>query len=170
MIKIRNHKKSIFLFFVGLSLFSLFISSCDNNIVISESKTIETGLWNTNEVIELNAEIKQVEKFYNFFVEMDINEDFLTNNIWLFIHTQSPSGNTQSDTVMYYIADEKGKWFGDEKGEVIENKFLYKPNIRFSEVGMYQFNFQHGMREHDLPKVSKVGIRIEEVITETKKE
>ena len=158
------------MFFVALSLFSLFISSCDNNIVVSESKTIESGLWNTNEVIELNAEVHQIDEFYNFFIEMDIHEDFLTNNLWLFIHTQSPSGNIQSDTVMYYIADEKGKWFGDKKGEIIENKFLYKSNIRFSEVGTYKFSFLHGMREHDLPKVSKVGISIEELIAVTKQE
>ncbi len=170
MIKIRNHKKNTFLFFVSLSLVSLFISSCDNNIVISESKTIESGLWNVNEVIELNAEVYQIDKFYNFFVEMDIHEDFLTNNVWLFVHTQSPSGNIQSDTVMYFIADEKGKWFGDKNGEIIKNKFLYKSNIRFSEVGMYQFNFQHGMREHDLPKVFKVGISIEELIPIPKQE
>ena len=150
--------------FLILPILFLTISSCDNIFVIKESKTVESGIWDVKEAIEFNTEVRQIDKFYNFFIEMDIHEDFLTNNLWVFVQTQSPSGNIQSDTVMYFVADEKGKWFGDKKGEIIENKFLYKSNIRFSEEGTYQFNFQHGMREHDLPKVSKVGISIEELI------
>lgn len=153
--------------FIVFGLFMGFVS-CDNNFVISESKTIESGIWDVDEVIEFRTDINQIDKFYNFFIETELNEDFLTNNLWLFIETKAPSGNLQNDTIMYYVADEKGKWFGNKHGKIIKNKFLYKSNIRFSETGTYTFKLQHGMRAYDLPKISKVGMRIEEVISETK--
>ncbi len=146
-----------------LSFVFLFLASCDKNTAITESKNLESGIWGINELVEFNVGITRIDKSYNLFIEMDIYEDFLTNNLWVFIHTQSPSGNIQSDTLMFYVADEKGEWFGNKNGETINNKFLYKSNIQFVESGIYQFSLFHGMREHDLPKVSEVGIRIEEI-------
>jgi len=159
MIKINN-------IIIATSMLLLILVSCDNNVIFSESKNIESGIWNINEGVEFDANIDDITTFFNFYIEIDINEDFLTNNLWLFISTQSPSGNIQSDTLVYYIADETGKWFGNKRGEIIKNKFLYKSNIRFPEKGIYNFKILHGMRENDLPEISKIGIRIEEISSE----
>ncbi|MCF6365742.1 MAG: gliding motility lipoprotein GldH [Bacteroidales bacterium] len=147
--------------FITISALFLTLASCNNNVVISENRKVESEIWEIDEDIEFKAEITDINKFCNFYIEININEDFLTNNLWLFIRTQSPSGNTQNDTLQYYIADETGKWYGTKSGKIIKNKFLYKSNIRFPEKGIYTFNLMHGMREKDLPKISEIGIKID---------
>jgi len=149
---------SFLIFILTLSL----LPSCKNNIVSSDSKEIEGEVWNVNQLIELEANLIDTQNNFNLFIDINVKEDFLTNNLWLFISTKSPSGNVQNDTLMFYITDEKGKWFGNKSGDIIKNKFLYKSNIKFPEAGIYSFQINHGMRENDLPKVVSVGISVED--------
>jgi len=153
-----KNKQFIYLFL----FFTLFLFSCKSKIVISDSQKIEGEIWNIGKTVNLELEVIDVSKFYNLYINVDVKEDFLTNNLWLFISTKSPSGNVQSDTVMYYVTDEKGKWFGNKRSDIVKNKFVYKPNIKFPEQGKYLFSIYHGMREIDLPKVSIVGVTVEE--------
>ena len=148
-----------FISFIFLSVFMF--TSCERDIIYSDEKKIEKGIWDINDTVILNASISDLEKDFNVFINIDVDEFFLTNNLWLFISTQSPSGNIESDTIMFYVADEKGKWFGKKIRSVISNKFLYKQHIRFPERGKYIFNIRHGMREEDLPKIRSVGVSIE---------
>ncbi|NPA44917.1 MAG: gliding motility lipoprotein GldH [Chlorobi bacterium] len=151
--------------FIYLILFfALALFSCESKTIISDSKKIENEVWNIGVPVNLELEVNDISKFYNLFINVNVKEDFLTNNLWLFISTKSPSGNVQTDTVMYYVTDEKGKWFGDKSGDIVKNKFVYKPNIKFPEQGKYLFSISHGMREMDLPKVSLVGVTAEEVV------
>lgn len=152
-------KNNIYLSFFIIT-FILF-SSCKNNIVASDSQEIKEGVWDIKQTIQLKAKIEDTKKDYKLFINVNVTEDFLTNNLWLFVNTKSPSGNEQTDTIMFYVTDEKGKWFGNKSGRIIKNKFLYKSNIKFPEVGIYSFHIMHGMRETDLPKVVSVGISIE---------
>ena len=159
-------KSNIFLSFVIFALPLLVLSSCKNNIVSSDSKEIEGAVWNINQPIELKANLIDTKNNFNLFIDVNVKEDFLTNNLWLFISTKSPSGNVQTDKLMFYVTDEKGKWFGNKSGDIIKNKFLYKSNIKFPEAGIYSFQITHGMRESDLPKVVSVGISVEENVVE----
>ena len=102
-----------------------------------------------------------MDKFYNIYFDILINKNFMTDNLWLFISAKSPSGNLQSDTIMYFVADESGKWFGEENRTTVKNKFLYKLGVRFSESGEYTFVLKHGMREKDIPLIESIGLTLE---------
>jgi gliding motility-associated lipoprotein GldH len=139
----------------------LLLSACKNGSVFSEKIPLVAENWAIDDNISFQFEINEIEKSYNVFIELDIYDDFLTNNLWLFISTESPSGINQTDTVMFYVADLKGKWYGRKKGKIVSNKFLYKSMIKFPEKGQYGLRIRHGMRENDLPKVESIGIEIE---------
>ena len=137
------------------------LNSCDERTLYSENKKIISESWGIADSVIFKATIFETENFCNVFIDVDIKETFLTNNLWLFISVESPSGNIQNDTIMYYIADETGKWFGKEKRPFIENKFIYKPYIKFPDKGEYIFIIKHGMREKDIPMVKSIGITVE---------
>jgi gliding motility-associated lipoprotein GldH len=82
-------------------------------------------------------------------------------NIYLFVQTKSPDGKFITDTLQYYLADEKGKWYGKGFGDIHELKLPYKSNVFFPVKGIYQFNIRHGMRIEDLNGVFDFGLRIE---------
>ncbi len=147
--------------YLFLIILSVYLFSCKEKIVFEKSKPISKKIWEISDTLEFETTINDTSNFYNIFIHIDAQENFLTNNIWLFVKSESPSGNILKDTVMFYLSDAQGKWFGKKQGETINNKFIYKAHIRFPEKGIYKFYLQHGMRENDLPRVSSVGISIE---------
>jgi len=155
----KIYKQTSFIIVLTFLLFS-----CNNKITISDSEKINNDTWTIDKTIKSEVNIEDISKFYNVFININVKEDFLTNNLWLFISTKSPQGNVQSDTLLFYVTDEKGKWFGNKSGSEISNKFLYKSNIKFPKAGKYTFLISHGMRENDLPKATEVGVTIEEVL------
>jgi len=48
---------------------------------------------------------------------------------------KSPQGNVQSDTLLFYVTDEKGKWFGNKSGSEISINSYTKSLIKFSLKG-----------------------------------
>lgn len=159
-----NRKNKNFSFW-ALVIFVFIFFSCNNDIVVSENKDIKTDAWEIHDTIIINVPINNNNSFYDVYINIENKESFLTNNLWLFIQTKSPSGNVQTDTIMYFLTDEKGKWFGKKRGKIIKNKFLYKSNIKFPEKGIYKFFLLHGMRKSDLPEVVKAGIVVEKHIS-----
>lgn len=153
--------KSNIIFSLFLIALIITLNSCDDEALFKENSVIVSEGWGINDSVVFKAAISETENFYNVFIDVRINELFLTNNLWLFVSTKSPSGNIQSDTIMYFVSDEHGKWFGNEKGSSIDNKFLYKAFIRFPEEGEYTFKIKHGMREKDLPLIESLGITVE---------
>ena len=149
--------------YLSLFLFAVIVifNSCDDETLYSGNQEIPSDGWGIKDSVVFKATISETENFYNVFIDIEINELFLTNNLWLYIFTESPSGNIQSDTIMYFITDDRGKWFGKEKGSFIENKFMYKAYIKFPETGEYTFVIKHGMREKDLPLIESIGITVE---------
>ncbi len=146
---------------IGILLVSIFLFSCNNNTIFKDSSDIPENTWQINDTLIFCPNISDVDNYYNLFINIDADKDFLTDNIWLIIDSESPSGNVLHDTVMFFISDDKGKWFGKQKGDIIRNKFLYKTHIRFPEKGQYTFRLRHGMRKNDLPRISSAGISIE---------
>jgi len=87
--------------------------------------------------------------------------DYPFRNIYLFVTTKAPDGKSMTDTLEYYLADEKGNWFGRGSGEVHELNLPYRSNIYFPRKGNYDFSIRHGMRTVDLKGVYDFGIRIQ---------
>ncbi len=150
--------KIIFFATIGLFALSILHTSCKEDI--SQSVSINNNVWQINDTILLNAEISELNSYYNIFFNIAAEETFLTENLWLYVSTVSPSGNVANDTLQYFIFDKIGKPYGKKSGELIKNKFAYKSRIRFPEKGIYRFKICHGMRESDLPKIKTFGIDI----------
>ena len=84
-------------------------------------------------------------------------------NLFLFVTTTSPNGSTLRDTFECYLADERGKWTGSGWGDIYDNQFIYKGNIRFPVSGVYTFEYVQAMRTDKLDYISDIGLRIEKV-------
>ncbi len=161
----RKLKISV-IYLIISSVLLLVVSSCKSSLNQSFTYEIPSAIWEINDPMKFSFEINNIKKSYNLFVIVVNSEDYSTDNIWLFSQMISPKGHIFSDTLMYYIADDKGKWYGNKKGNLISNKFIYKSTIRFIEPGIYQFVMMHGMRANQLPKISEIGFVIEEAETE----
>lgn len=97
----------------------------------------------------------------NVFVNVRNKGNYPNSNLWLFVKIKSPDGNCISDTIEYMLANLAGKWQGSGIGDIYDNKFPFKSNVRFPVSGEYKIEIQHGMRKSILKGISDIGVSVE---------
>ena len=156
MIKKINRNLILFL----LTSF-LILSSCNNGVVYTDSVAMTANKWPLMNVASFTSTITDTLNSNNLFFTLRTGSDYPFRNIYLFVTATSPEGKTITDTLQYYLADDKGKWYGKGFGDIHELKLPYKSNVFFPSKGEYIFKIQHGMRIQELTGVYDIGFRIE---------
>jgi gliding motility-associated lipoprotein GldH len=152
--------KSRYSFILGLT-FCILLLSCNNNVVFTDSVPISGKKWDLMNILSFKVPIDDTLKSNNVIFTIRTGSSYPFRNIYLFVQTKSPDGKFITDTLQYYLADEKGKWYGRGFGDIHELNLPYKSNVFFPIKGIYQFNIRHGMRIEDLNGVYDFGLRIE---------
>jgi gliding motility-associated lipoprotein GldH len=137
------------------------LSSCNSKIVYTDSKAMPGKKWELMNILSFRVPVTDTINGNNVFFTFRTGSAYPFRNIFLFVNTTSPDGKFITDTLEFFLADEKGHWFGKGFGDVHELNLPYKSNVFFPRKGTYQFNIQHGMRVEDLQGVYDVGLRIE---------
>jgi gliding motility-associated lipoprotein GldH len=159
MIKGINRFKSILI----LSLLIL-LSSCNSNIVYIDSHVMPEKIWALMDIPAFRVPVTDTVNSNNVLFTIRTGSSYPFRNIYLFVTTTSPDGKSITDTLQFYLADEKGKWYGKGFGDIHELNLPYKSNVYFPLKGTYQFKVQHGMRTEDLKGVYDFGVRIDKAI------
>jgi gliding motility-associated lipoprotein GldH len=156
MIKGKNSYSLILI----LTCFVLLLS-CNNNVVYTDSVPMPGKKWALMNIPSFRVPVNDTLNSNNVIFTIRTGSSYPFRNIYLFVRTASPDGKFITDTLEYFLADEKGKWFGKGFGDVHELSLPYKSNVYFPVRGTYRFSIQHGMRVEDLNGVYDFGIRIE---------
>ena len=139
----------------------ILLSSCNSNVVYTDSLPMAAKIWELMNVSSFRVPINDTINSNNVNFMIRTGSSYPFRNIYLFISTTSPDGKNITDTLEYYLADEKGKWYGKGFGDIHELNLPYKSNVFFPLKGTYLFKIQHGMRIEDLKGVYDFGLRIE---------
>ena len=149
-----------YLFVLILTSFIL-LSACNSNVVYTDSQPMAAKTWELMNVSSFKVPINDTINSNNVSFTIRTGSSYPFRNIYLFVSTTSPDNKTITDTLEYYLADEKGKWYGKGFGDIHELNLPYKSNVFFPLKGTYLFKIQHGMRIEDLKSVYDFGLKIE---------
>jgi gliding motility-associated lipoprotein GldH len=152
----RITRSTFFLLFASI----ITLSSCNRDVLFSESAVMEKNSWNLMNILTFSVPVTDTVNSNNIIFTIRTGTSYPFRNIYLFVSTTSPDGKVISDTLQYELADEKGKWLGKGFGDIRELSLPYKSNVYFPVKGSYHFNIQHGMRAEDLKGVYDFGLRI----------
>lgn len=155
--KIRNH--SVFL----IASLVLVLYSCDTDRVFEQNVEIDNFSWNKDSIVRFEVDIRDTINPHNIYVNVRNSSRYNMQNLFLFITSHSPNGAVLRDTFECYLADARGKWTGSGWGDIYDNQFIYKRNIRFPVSGVYTFEYTQGMRTDELKYISDIGLKIEKV-------
>lgn len=153
---------------VVLLIFTAFFSSCESDMVFSDSKSMD-GHWGSSEVVEFKLPEMDSLKKYNLFLNIRNTNEYNFNNIFLIVSINFPHGKTVTDTLEYRMANPDGTWLGQGVGNVKENKLWYKQQVQFFEDGNYTVDITQAMRNNGalegvtkLEGITDMGFSIEE--------
>lgn len=147
-----------------LLLLILLPASCGRNIVFTDSAAMTGKIWRLDDIPSFKFSVKDTLNSNNIYFIIRTGSSYPFRNIYLFVTTSAPDGNSITDTLQYDLADEKGNWYGKGFGDIHELKLPYKSNVFFPVTGIYTINVQHGMRIEDLKGVYDVGLRVEKTL------
>lgn len=141
----------------------LFLSSCGFNYTYNETVSINNAKWYKDEVAHFEVMINDSLSNQNFYLSLRNNTDYRYSNLFVFMTTHFPNGNTTRDTIECLLADQSGRWLGKGWGNIKENEILLKSGLRFPLTGKYEFYIQQAMRDDILEGIESVGLIIEKV-------
>ncbi len=139
----------------------LALVACDSNRLYEEYKTIDPAGWHKDSIASFELEISEPGQGYNLYINIRNQGNYPNSNIWLFLEVESPQGQMLTDTVEYILAEKSGQWRGSGIGDLFDNQFSYRQNVRFENPGKYQFFIRQGMRAEQLKGIHDIGLRIE---------
>jgi gliding motility-associated lipoprotein GldH len=147
-----------------LAVFSLIILigiSCDKNRVYDHIVSLSSKGWTADKGVEFDMPVDDPRRAYDILLHLRNTGDYKYSNIWLFIETKSPGGNSLRDTFEIKLANESGRWIGKGIGNVYEVLVPYKQNILFPNRGIYQVTISQAMREQAIEHLLDVGLRLQ---------
>lgn len=153
----------------GFLLLIIFITtSCKQDIFYEKIDKIPNETWNVNDKLVYEFEIKDSMAYYDIYVNVRNTTDYPYQNLYIFLTNQFPSGIQMVDTLGCVLCDPFGKWYGKGNGNMKENKFLLRKQVRFQQKGKYVFTVQQGMRDDNLKGIANFGITFEKFNPEKK--
>ena len=155
----KENNTSLFIQAILLILFINLIS-CNPGISYADSEKIPGYTWNASNIISFEVPVKDTVNSFDINLIIRTDKSYPYRNLFLFIRTTSPGKISIKDTIEYFLADEKGYWYGSGLGDVNDLSVPFKTNVLFPEEGTYIFNIQHGMRDQNLEGVTDIGIQI----------
>lgn len=136
--------------------------SCDNTI-FNDVKVINNGLWEYNDSISFNIKVNKENEPFNVYIDIENTDNYKYSNLFLFVNITSPNNTTITDTIDVFMADYKGKWVGNPKGDNYYGNYLFKRAVAFPKAGIYKTTITQGMRADTLKGITKIGITVKEI-------
>lgn len=146
------------------TIFSILIfASCVNDDVYLKYVTINPNGWSEDSLCVFDVPIADSMANYNIYINVRNKNNYPYQNLWLYINRTAPDSTVTSDTIEFYLADQRGKWLGTGIGSILEMPVLYQQYAKLKQRGTYKFEIIHGMRDSILVGINDIGLQIEEV-------
>lgn len=140
----------------------LFALSCTHERLFDKTVKLPSEGWAADNSYRFNVNVADTSVFYDVNIHLRNTAQYKYSNLWLFIETTAPNGNSLRDTVEFMLADESGRWLGMGLGNINTMKLPYLQNIRFPYRGIYEFTIIQAMRSDPLENILDVGLHIKE--------
>lgn len=138
----------------------LLFNSCAPDALYDHTKRIPGSVWKENEAIRFEVPVSDTVYLYKFFLNLRHSTDYRYANVFFFINTTFPNGETARDTVECILADKSGKWLGNGITNIRDLQVILRRGLRFPQIGTYTFEFEQAMRETELEGIKDIGLRI----------
>lgn len=146
-----------------LLVFLILTSCAEDNAVIDERFDFNDNTWPHSQKIAFEFEMEDTVSMHDILILFRVNTDYRYSNMYVFMDTEMPNGQKDTDTLQFILADPTGNWLGNRIGNTIEYEIPVSKGVKFPASGAYQFHFTQGMQDDDLEHVMDFGIRVEEV-------
>ena len=98
--------------FVPIFVLVVLLSSCGDLLVYEKSYSFENHTWSQRVKPVFKFPIMDTSKQYDFLLTLRTTTDYKYNNLWIYLNTKTPGGQTAREPFEIKIANPDGTWIG----------------------------------------------------------
>lgn len=149
----KPHSLTYLLF---LSVFAVILGSCGEQHFYQRSITLEEGLWNYEDTLTYEVEIKDTTSRYDIGLRIRHSKDYPSENLYIRILTFFPDDQTLGQTLSLDFADHTGQWYGNCNGQTCTVHIVLQENAIFNQIGIHRFQLVQYMRIDPVEEIENV--------------
>ena len=142
-----------------LVLVSALLAACTTRPIYSVYTQIDEKGWHQDSLCTFHFDIADTQATYDLVLYFRHTERFRYQNLWLFVGSDVNPEN-KKDTIEIYLADDRGRWLGNNHNGFVEMPVLYEQTLSFDSIGSFSLSVQQGMRDSILKEILAVGLEI----------
>ena len=144
---------------VSIMAIGLLFTSCGDSPIYNESFDISDP-WNQTDSVIFELPAPDTSQAYALVLNVSHTTDYPFQNIYFKISTSYPSGRYTSNILNIDLADKRGVWYGDCRGQNCELSAPLREHFAFSETGIYQVTMEQFTRLDPLPGLSELELEL----------
>lgn len=144
---------------IGVLVLVLVLSSCGETPQYTKAYSFKNNTWTQEEKPIFVVDIPDTTNYYTVEITLRTTTDYAYNNLWFFIHTKTPKGQTGREPVQIKIAATDGSWVGEKSGTVVSTSVYYR-HKRFPEKGKYVFTLEQGVTEDAIGNIMDISYTV----------
>lgn len=138
----------------------LLVGACSETPLYTKSYSFKNNEWKQEVKPVFHVNVPDTTTFYNVTITLRTTTDYSYSNLWFFLHSRSPKGQTGREPVEVTIANSDGSWAGEKSGTVVEHVLRFN-HRRFPQKGWYTFTFEQGITQETAKEVMDISYTVE---------
>ena len=151
-------RPGINLLLTGLLL--LLLTACGDAPLYTKSYSFKNNQWKQNVKPVFKVKIPDTTNYYNITITLRTTTDYAYSNLWFFLHSKAPKGQTGREPVQIEIANPDGSWIGEKSGTIVTTTAAFK-HRKFPQKGTYIFTFEQGITQEIADEVIDISYTVE---------
>lgn len=142
------------------ALVVLSITSCGETPLYTKSYSFPDNTWKQDVKPVFKVNIPDTTTYYNITITLRTTTDYPYSNLWFFLHSKTPGGQTGREPVKMDIAYPDGSWIGETSGTIVTTTVSYS-HRKFPQKGWYTFTLEQGITQESAKEITDISYTIE---------
>ena len=152
----QNLKVKLF----GVALMVLLLASCGDAPLYTRSFSFKNNEWHQNVKPVFKVNVPDTTTFYTITITLRTTTDYPFSNLWFFLHTVTPKGQTGREPIKMDVAYPDGSWVGEKSGTIVTTTASFK-HRKFPQKGWYTFTFEQGITQEIAKEITDISYTVQ---------
>ena len=144
-------------------LIASFFAACNSSNIYKESYSFENYQWQKSNPATFKVSTHQVNIPYSIELGIRYIHGFQYTDLGMELQYTSPSGVSDSKTIIFKVRSENGEYEGSGMGDIWDLSLIADEGFIFEEKGTYTFKVVHIMENDIVGFIDEVNFKISKI-------
>jgi gliding motility-associated lipoprotein GldH len=136
------------------------LTACEESVLYTETVEIDSDFWTYDNPVSFSINATDTSLVNELQLIIEHSQEYAYENLYIKVFTQFPDGKTREERLSINLADKKGKWIGNCRGDNCKLKVYLMEHFKFPQPGNYKFTFEQNSRIEKLNAIKSLQLKM----------